>query len=161
MLHDRRMTYISPNPVYTAPALTLAACSLTLRDPLSNLLVKEVALLRDCIAISQTQWQFEIKAAAILPSELQMLAVFDASEFGVKQALAIIQSTFEMHASGCERSIWDGSATVQVMDWSAMSLRSTFIESAPVRARLVKYPSEWRFSTAFRADRAADTINVA
>jgi len=75
MLHDCRMTYISPKPVYTAPALTLAACSLTLRDPLSNLLVKEVALLRDCIAISQTQWQFEIKAAVILPSELQIARI--------------------------------------------------------------------------------------
>jgi len=155
------MTYIFPKSVSTEPTLTLAACSLTLRDPLSNLLVKEVTLLRDCIAISQTQWLFEIKAAAILPSELQMLAVFDASEFGVKQALSIIQSTFEMHVPDFERSIWDGPATVQVMDWSAMSLRSTFIESAPVRARLVNHPSEWRFSTAYRPDRAVDTINVA
>ncbi len=157
------MTYhISHSESFFRPASnkSFVVCKLSLRDPSSELLTQEILLLRDCIALSRKQWGFEILAAAILPSQLQMLAVFDTGEFGIKQAMAIVQKTFEEHSSHEGPPLWDGPADVSTLDPSAVPLRSAFIEAAPVRAGLVARPKDWRFSTAYRKEQGPDQTDM-
>lgn len=158
------MTYCSPSAhsaFRPTPDTNPVACCLSLRDASSDVLTREVLLLRDCIEAAKKQWGFDIRAAVVLPSEMQLLGVFDAGPFGIKQALAVIQATFERHLPVSEMPLWDGPAAMTLLSWNAVPLRTTFIEAAPVRAGLVDHPSEWRFSTAYRAHDAHRTIDVA
>ena len=140
-------TYAPFQPTQTAVA---AACCLSLRDPFSDLLTREVLLLRDCIEVAKKQWGFDIRAAVILPAQVQMLGAFETGTYGIEQALASVQETFQRHLPDQEGAVWDGPAAIRVLDWGAVGIRARFIEAAPVRARLVDHPSDWRFSTAFR-----------
>jgi len=125
---------------------------MTLRDRNADLLTRDVCLLRDCIEVVRKQWGFEIEAAAIMPFQMQLLAVFDATEFGVMRALSAIQNTFEIHLPNTkDDSIWDGPPLMTILERSAVPIRKAFIEAAPVRARLVETPSEWQYSTAYRS----------
>lgn len=112
--------------------------------------MREVLLLRDCIEVSKKQWKFEIQAAVILPAQMQLLGAFEVGIYGIEQAMAVIQHTFERHLPEGNRMVWDGPAALTMLEWSAAPIRARFIEAAPVRARLVDRPSDWRFSTAFR-----------
>ena len=117
---------------------------------MSDLLTREVLLLRDCIEIAKKQWRFEIQAAVVLPSQMQILGVFESSRYGIGKAMESIQSTFEQHLPERYLPLWDGQAAISELEWSSVPLRIRFIEAAPVGAGLVERPSDWRFSTAYR-----------
>ncbi|MDA9207398.1 hypothetical protein N9O61_00795 [Octadecabacter sp.] len=146
------MTYHTSTyaPFQTTPTAVAAACCLSLRDPNSDLLTREVLLLRDCIEVAKKHWGFDIRAAVILPAQMQMLGAFETGPYGIEQTLMTIQETFQRHLSVQDEAVWDGPADVRMLDWSAVAIRARFIEAAPVRARLVDHPCDWRFSTAFR-----------
>lgn len=112
-------------------------------------------LLRDCIEVAKKQWEFEVRAAVVLPAQMQLLGVFDVGLCEIKQALTTIQSTFERHLPVQQADLWGEPVALTLLEWSAVPLRTTFIEAAPVRARLVDHPSEWRFSTAYRMQNTA------
>lgn len=125
------------------------AMKFTLKDMSSDLLLREVRLLRDCVAVARTRWDFTLDAAVVLPAQMQLLAVFNTGEFGLRQAMAVIQSTFERHLDSTG-DIWDGPAEATTLDLSAIPLRRAFIEAAPVRMGLVQDPRDWAYSSAQR-----------
>lgn len=147
MTYQKTTSLSTFSPVLSAQPV---ACFLCLQDRSSGLLIEQAGLLRDCIAASRNRWPFEIEAAVILPAHMQMLAVFESSDIGIRRALAAIQSTFERHAPVQAGPMWDGPATVRKLDWGAVALRTTFIEAAPVRGGLAAHPSDWKYSTAYR-----------
>ncbi|WP_375279870.1 hypothetical protein [Pseudooctadecabacter sp.] len=125
------------------------AMKFTLKDPSSDLLLREVRLLRDCVAVARTRWDFSLDAAVVLPAQMQLLAVFNTGEFGMRQAMAVIQSTFESHLDDTG-AIWDGAAEFTILNWEAIPLRRAFIEAAPVRMGFVQDPRDWAYSSAHR-----------
>jgi len=118
-------------------------------DQSSDALVRNVQLVRYCVALAQRQWDFDIEAAVVLPSEMQILANFQAGEFGVRQAAALIQGAFDGHVVG-DWCGWLGPATTTQVDRAAVPLRRAFIEAAPTRMGLVDDPCDWVYSSAHR-----------
>ena len=146
---------LSPD-LYDAPvALRCFAASAD-----SDALVRNVHLLRDCVAVAQKRWDFDIEAAVVLPAEMHLLAVFRTGEFGIRQAAASIQSVFERHVEG-PWSGWDGAARLTPVDPMATRLRRTFIEAEPVRRGLVSDPADWPYSSAHRAQVQVPALGAA
>ncbi|WP_296420389.1 hypothetical protein [Pseudooctadecabacter sp.] len=139
-----------PRPVVDAPRPVPVAMKFTLRDTTSDLLLREVRLLRDCVASARTRWDFDVEAAVVLPAQMQLLAVFNTGEFGMRQAMALIQTTFRTHLD-LPRGLWEGAAHLTRLEWEAMPLRRAFIEAAPVRMGLVQDPGDWPYSSAQRS----------
>lgn len=139
------MTYHAPPP---RPAFV--AITLRLTDPSSDLLVRHVRLLRDCVALAQQRWDFGIEAAVVLPNELQVLGSFADDQFGVGGAIRLIQSAFVHHLPESVGNIWEGEAEVLELSSPVVALRRTFMEAAPVRAGLVQSAQDWPFSSAHR-----------
>ena len=136
-----------PYPILPHLFDTPVSLRLQASDAQSDTLLRNVHLLRDSIALAQRQWDFDIWAAVVLPSELQMMAVFQAGEFGIRQAMAMVQRTFDRHVSG-EWAGWDGPADLVSVDPAAARVRKAFIEAAPVRRGLVARPGDWPYSSA-------------
>ena len=139
------MTYHAPLP---RPAF--AEITLRLTDPSSDLLVRHVRLLRDCVALAQQRWDFRIEAAVVLPNELQLLGSFSDDQFGVGGAIRLIMSAFVRHLPESVGNIWEGEAEVLELSQPMVALRSTFMEMAPVRAGLVRSAQDWPYSSAHK-----------
>lgn len=133
------------------PRPACVAVTLRLRDPSSDLLIRRVRLLRDCVALAQQRWTFTVEAACVLPAEVQLLCAFRDREFGVGGAIRLIRSSFLRHAGLDDRTLWDGEADVLEISAPVVSLRRTFTENAPVRAGLVKAAEDWPYSSIHRA----------
>ncbi|SLN45103.1 hypothetical protein [Pseudooctadecabacter jejudonensis] len=142
-----------------APQAQPVAMNFTLADLSSDLLLREVCLLRDCVAVARAQWRFEIDAAVVLPAQMQMLAVFQTGAFGVRQAMAVIRQTFADHV-GRDGTMWDGPIKYREVPQEAVPVRRAFIEAAPVRMGLVSDPSDWAYSSAHRLVPQARALGV-
>ena len=145
---------LNQNPAYVAITLRLA-------DASDDLLVRQVRLLRDCVALSQQRWSFTIEAAAVLPNEMQLLCSFPDAEFGVNGAIRLIASAFDRHIPQHEGSVWSDKSEVIEVPTAVISSRRTFIEAAPVRAGLVKCAIDWPYSSANLATAQASDMGVA
>jgi putative transposase len=119
-----------------------------LADARDDLLVRQVRLLRDCVALAQQRWRFTIDAAVVLPSEMQLLCLFPDADFGTGGAIRLICSAFERHVPNCEANIWSAEADVIEISDAVTPLRRAFIEAAPVRAGLVRVAGDWPYSSA-------------
>ena len=86
------------NPAYVAITLRLA-------DANDDLLVRQVRLMRDCVALAQQRWGFTIDAAAVLPGEMQLLCLFPDADFGTVGAIKLICSAFDRHLPSRETSV--------------------------------------------------------
>jgi len=157
MTHHSTLT--RPLPV-DAPRPMPVAMKFTLKDKTSDLLTREVRLLRDCVAVARAQWDFSLDAAVVLPAQMQMLAVFNTGEFGMRQAMALIRSTFSAHVDE-GGMIWDTTGDLTPLDWEAIPLRRAFIEAAPVRLGLVEDPADWPYSSAQRRMPQGRALGVA
>lgn len=153
-----------PNPfrqnLIAPPRPTPVTLKFTLKDRRSDLLVKEVQLLRDCVALAQKHWDFTLDAAVVLPAQMQLLGVFNTGEFGIRQAVASISSAFQAHCSA-DAPVWENAGEFKMLEWEALPLRRAFIEAAPVRLGLVDDPADWAFSSAQRTLPQARALGVA
>lgn len=121
--------------------------TLRLADPRSDLLIRHVALLRDCVALAQHRYPFAIEAACVLPAELQMLCHLPAGE-DMSPRLRLIRSAFARHATadGTTR-IWEGGPEISQVPRSALENRARFVTQAPVLAGLVGRAEDWAYSS--------------
>jgi putative transposase len=139
------MTYHAP-----IPRPSIVAITLRLTDPSSDLLVRHVRLLRDCVALAQKRWDFGIEAAVVLPNELQLLGSFADDQSGVGGAIRLIRSTFARHLPESGVDIWNDDVEVLEVSRPVVALRRTFMEMAPVRAGMVRSARDWPFSSAHK-----------
>ena len=148
------MTLHTPHPRLGRPVLadtSFVSVTLRLSDSSSDVLVRHVRLLRDCVALAQQRWNFAIEAAAVLPSEMHMLCEFQDQEFAVGGALKLITASFARHLPESSNDLWANTSEVIEIATPVARLRRTFIEGAPVRAGLVKSASDWPFSSVHKA----------
>ncbi|MDO6734168.1 hypothetical protein Q4555_05780 [Octadecabacter sp. 1_MG-2023] len=147
-------------PVPASPDDAFVSVTMRLAEPRSDLLVRHVRILRDCVALAQKRWAFEVEAAVVLPSEMQLLCVFPCGEFGVGGALQLISSAFAKHVPvpPMTGNLWSDCSEVIEIQPAVAELRRGFIEQAPVRAGLVLVASDWPFSSVHKkAQQAGDT----
>lgn len=141
-----------PRPVpMSSPVCAHVAITLRLADASDDLLVRHVRLLRDCVALAQQRWGFEVEAAVVLPGEVQMLCLFDDVKFGVGGGIKLICTAFARHVPGDGTGIWSDDSDVLEIAPPVAALRRAFIENAPVRAGLAKTAADWPYSSAHRA----------
>lgn len=154
------MTHFAPLPRLN-PVPAHVAVTLRLTDPASDVLVRHVRLLRDCVALAQQRWEFGIDAAVVLPAEVQLLCGFSDAEFGVNGAIRLIKSAFCRHLPEPTADIWaDDDEKVEIAV-PVVPLRRTFMENAPVRAGLVRHAEDWPYSSAHRSSALASPLGVA
>jgi len=137
------------------------ALSLRLEDASSDLLVRHVRILRDCVALAQKRWGFDVDAAAVLPSELHLLCCFPDTQFAIGNAARLIASAFAHHVPAPCNVAWSHNSDVTEIAHSAVKLRRDFIENAPVRAGLVRAATDWPYSSANRASLQGGEFGVA
>lgn len=154
------MTQYAPIP---RPQPNPAHVSITMRlsDPSSDLLVRHVRLLRDCVALAQRRWGFGIDAAVVLPSEMHLLCGFPDAEFGVVGAIKLVQSAFVRHLPGGQGDPWADETELLEISPPAVALRRRFIEAAPVRAGHVPNAADWPYSSAHRDVAQSHPLGVA
>ena len=126
-----------------------------------DLLVRQVRLLRDCVALAQQRWGFTIDAAVVLPNEMQLLCLFQDANFGTRGAIKLICSAFEHHSPRNETNVWAAETEVIEISGAVAPLRRTFVEAAPVRAGLVKAAADWPYSSAHKRTAQGDEMGVA
>jgi putative transposase len=124
------------------------AITLHLKNGQSDLLVRRIRLLRDCVALSKRRWDFVIQAAAVLPAEMHMLCAFAGGHHDVRGAIRLIASTFDRHVSDHRASVWSDACEVIKVSSRVEKLRRSFVEAAPVRAGLVRNICDWPYSSA-------------
>ncbi|MCW1950409.1 MAG: hypothetical protein KIH44_003460 [Octadecabacter sp.] len=145
------MTHHTPQlcPAPSQP-LNSACVAITLRlaDSDDDLLVRQVRLLRDCVALAQQRWGFTIDAAAVLPNEMHLLCLFPDADFGTGGAIKLICTAFYRHLPSRGASVWSQDKEVLEISDAVAPLRRVFVEAAPVRAGLVKAAGDWPYSSA-------------
>lgn len=137
------------------------ALTLSLADQSDDLLVRHVRLLRDCVALAQRRWGFEIEAAVVLPSELQLLCYFENPQFGAVGTLKHIEMSFAQHASTSGRILWSPTNDILQIARSVVGQQRDLIENAPVRTGLVKNAADWPYSSAHKRTAQCGELGVA
>ena len=127
------------------------AVILRLNDPNDDILIRHIRLLRDCVALAQQRWQFEVEAAVVLPGELQMLCRFDDIQFGAGDAVKLITTAFARHVPHGGTVVWSDENEMHEVGAAVAALRRDLIENAPVRAGLARAPQDWPHSSVHRA----------
>ncbi len=158
------MTQYAPIPRPTSdPSFLPAHVAITLRlaDGGDDLFVRHIRLLRDCVALAQQRWQFDILAAVVLPNEIQLLCAFPDAEFGVNGAIRVVQSGFARHVPGGSIDLWSEASEVIEIAPAVVELRQEFMEAAPVRLGLVKRAQDWPFSSAHKGELQGTDMGVA
>ena len=130
-----------------------------LQDRTADLLIAEIALLRDAVRLCQKQKPFRIDAAVILPAEMHMIWTLPAGDADFSGRWRMIKSTFSRHldppASQTpiqqrrgEKGIWQRRFWEHVIrDEADLALHHHLIVTAPVRAGLVRHPRDWPFGS--------------
>ena len=145
------MTYHMPLPLPDRKSPDYSchvAITLRLKNGQSDLLVRRIRLLRDCVALSKRRWDFVIQAAAVLPAEMHLLCAFAGGHHDVRGAIRLIASTFDRHVSDHRASVWSDACEVIKVSSRVAQLRRSFVEAAPVRAGLVRNVCDWPYSSA-------------
>ena len=143
------------------PVCAHVAITLRLEDASSDVFVRHVRLLRNCVALAQQRWGFEIDAAVVLPSEVQLLCAFEDAEFGVGGAVKLIRTAFERHTPDSVQVCWAEDGEVLEISAPVAELRKAFIEEAPVRAGLVSSAADWPYSSAHAQSVQSTRMGVA
>lgn len=130
-----------------------------LQNPASDLLVQEVALLRDATRLCMKRWPFEIAAAVILPSQMHMIWVLPDGDADFSKRWRLIKSTFSRHVPPPEyvsasqrrrgeKGIWQRRFWEHLIrDIADYDRHMHVITTAPVQAGLVKKASDWPLSS--------------
>jgi len=145
------MTYHMPLPLPDRKSPDYpchVAITLRLKNGQSDLLVRRIRLLRDCVALSKRRWDFVIQAAVVLPAEMHLLCAYAGGHHDVRGAIRLIASTFDRHVSDHRASVWSDAFEVIKVSSRVAQLRRSFVEAAPVRAGLVRNVCDWPYSSA-------------
>lgn len=134
--------------------------TVNLQDRTSDLLVREIDLLRHVTALTKARWPFDIPEAVILPNQLHMIWTLPAGDVDYSKRWRLLKSTFSRHvpapvaprpslARKGEKGIWQRRFWEHhIRDAADYDRHAAFIHSAPVVAGLVRAPQDWRFSSA-------------
>ncbi|KPP89567.1 MAG: transposase [Rhodobacteraceae bacterium HLUCCA08] len=135
---------------HSTPRLTHVAVTLRLADPASDLLVRRIALLRDCVALARHRYPFEIAAACILPSEFHLLCRLP-EDAPMAPRLRLIRSAFARHCgAGDSAALWDPTVQEAIVPDTMLAARTRAVLDAPVRAGLVQRAEDWAWSSLHR-----------
>jgi hypothetical protein len=105
------------------------AVTMALADPASDLLVRRLSLLRDCVALARRRSGVEIDTAAVLPAEMHLLCrLLPGEEPG--PALRVIRAGFARHA-GQDGPVWDSAFSIAEVPAAALGARRRFLLAAP------------------------------
>lgn len=130
-----------------------------LQNPASDLLVQEIALLRDATRLCMKRWPFEIAAAVVLPCQVHMIWVLPEGDADFSKRWRLIKSTFSRHVPAPkyvapsqrrrgEKGIWQRRFWEHVIrDIGDYDRHMHLIATAPVQAGLVKKASDWPFGS--------------
>ena len=130
-----------------------------LQDPLSDLLVVRIDLLRDAVRLCRKRWPFEIDAAVILPNKMHMMWTLPEGDAEFSKRWRMIRSTFSRHVPAPdyvppnqkrrgEKDIWRRRYWEYVIrDDDDRMLHMHLIRSAPIHAGLVRKPSDWPYAS--------------
>ncbi|MFN3663201.1 REP-associated tyrosine transposase [Yoonia sp.] len=130
-----------------------------LQDQRSDLLIRQIALLRDATRLCQKQMPFRIDAAVILPAELHMIWTLPDGDSDYSGRWRMIKSTFSRHlpipatrtrvqARRHEKGIWQRRFRKHVIrDESDLALHMHLIVTAPLRAGLVRRAGDWPYAS--------------
>ncbi|MBC7142800.1 MAG: transposase [Rhodobacteraceae bacterium] len=133
-----------------------------LEDRSSDLLVREVALLRDSVRLCRRCWPFAIDVAVILPDHLHMIWTLPHDDGDFSRRWRLIKSTFSRHveaparrsrskAERGEKGIWQRRFWEhRIRDAADFAAHRGFALTAPVRAGLVARPQDWALSSLHR-----------
>lgn len=134
----------------STPRFTHVAATLRLADPASDLMVRRVALLRDCVALARHRYPFDILAACVLPAELHLLCRLP-EEAQMAPRLRLIRSAFARHCGeGDSATLWDPVMEEAMVPDAVVAARGRALLEAPVRAGLVPRAEDWAWSSLYR-----------
>ena len=131
--------------------------SVRLLDLQSDVLVRQVDLLRSSVRVCARRWPFAIDAAVILPSHLHMIWTLPAGDTDWAKRWRLIKSTFSRHLPALDdvpadrgfrsaHDVWQrGVQQHLIRDQQDFDLHMHQIHFAPVHAGLVRKPSDWQF----------------
>lgn len=126
-----------------------------LQNPASDLLTREIDLLRDTIMLCRKRWPFEIDAAVVLPSALHMIWTLPLDDNGYANRWRMIMSTFLRHIPASDRSKQRGGKSIWQRRFCADAIEDRadfqrymqFIALAPVHAGLVARQNDWPYGS--------------
>ncbi|WP_377508115.1 transposase [Octadecabacter sp. R77987] len=152
MSHYRRLYVPGATYFFTARLL----------DRRSDLLLREVGLLRNAVALTRKRWPFQIDAAAVLPDLVHMIWVMPADDADFSKRWRLLKSAFSRHvppaanlpasyAARGEKGIWQRRFWEHMIrDAADLARHRRMIHAAPVTAGLVARPQDWPFSSVHR-----------
>ena len=145
----------SPHP------LALARCyffTVRLCDPGSDLLVREISLLRDCVRLVRQTDPFAIEHAVILPNRVHMIWTLPPEDGDYGRRWKAIKTGFERNLPQPVKGVAGRSAVWQrrfwecpVRDAAEMAVYAEVIAQAPVEDGLVRRPGLWPYSSLWTA----------
>jgi putative transposase len=130
-----------------------------LQDQTSDLLITEIALLRDAVRLCRKRLPFAIDSAVILPAQMHMIWVLPAGDADFSARWRMIKAGFARHlpapadrrlsqiARG-EKGIWQRRFWEHVIrDANDLALHRHLILTAPQRAGLVRRAADWPYGS--------------
>lgn len=120
-----------------------------LRDPQSDLLVAQIALLRDVVRLCRKRAPFVIDAAVVLPAQLQMIWRLPDGDTDVGNRWRMIRSGFARHVplehvGGSGRTVWQRLIqTHAIRDTDDLALHRHLIATARLRGSQARWPDVW------------------
>ena len=130
-----------------------------LQDETSDLLVRQIDLLRHATRLCLKRWPFQIDAAVILPAKAHMIWTLPEGDADFSKRWRMIKSTFSRHspvpayippshARRGEKGIWQRRFWEHhIRDAQDLAMHMHLIRSAPIHAGLAKRPSDWPYSS--------------
>ena len=110
---------------------------------------EDYALYRDLLAASCRANDVEVWSWVLMPNHVHMILV-PADEDGLRRALAPVHRRYAGHIHARRKRtghFWQGRFGAVAMDEAHLDAALRYIALNPVRARLVKKPEEWRWSS--------------
>lgn len=133
-----------------------------LRDPSSDLLLREVARLRQATRMTRARYPFDIDAIVVLPGTVHTLWSVPADDNDISHRWTLLKSLFSRglpsaanrtpaQALRGDKAIWQRRIWHHVIrDSDDLERHRRMIHAAPVQAGLVARPQDWLFTSLHR-----------
>ncbi len=140
--------------------------TVNLRDRRSDLLVGEIALLRDCVRATRARYPFHIDAWVVLPEHMHCLWTLPEGDADFARRWQVLKFAFSRrlpndehrppaHAARGERGIWQRRFWEHLIrDEQDYQRHFDYIHFNPVKHGHVTQVADWQFSSFHRAVRA-------
>ena len=164
------LTIVSSYPLmsnYHRPSAPGASIFFTvaLADRTSDLLVREIGLLRHAVRITRAERPFSINAWVALPDHLHCVWTLPAGDADFSTRWSVIKARFALsvpegvrrpsHVARRERGVWQRRFWEHhVMDEEDYAAHVRYCWMNPVKHGLVERPEDWPFSSVRRGIRA-------